>query len=76
LGGAAPGAAAPGATGPGTIVADYVDSGLIDLTTVDLGQLAAAGHCSPDSALGRSVARVLALAASRDADLSDFSNSL
>jgi len=54
----------------------YVDSGLIDLSAVDVGYLAATGHCSPDSALGRSVARVLALAANRDAGVSDFSNSI
>jgi len=56
--------------------AGYVDSGLIDLSTVDLGQLAAVGHCPPGSALGRSVARVLALAANRDTGLSDFNSSI
>jgi FXSXX-COOH protein len=65
----------PGAAVDDPIVAGYVDSGLIDLRAVDLVQLAGE-HCSPDSALGRSVARVLAIAANLDEDASGFQSSL
>jgi len=69
-------AVAPDAIVVGYDDSGYVDSGLIDMSNVDLGQLAAAGRCPPDSALGRSVARVLAIATSRDQDTSDFNSSL
>ncbi len=70
-----PCAVVPGVVDPDPTGIGYVDSGLIDLRAVDLVQLLDE-QCSPDSALGRSVARVLAIAANLDEDTSGFQSSL